>query len=789
MNRPTQVIQVNFIKGDTAKINATELVHGQVLFDTEAKVIYLDTLEDNDDPDSLIRVPYKSDSSVVVDRKPILADDETALNTWYYYQQNGIYDFSKFNSYTYLSVGELMTGGSPATVIPVDTYYATCNNLKTAEQFYILFDVVASIPLDRTHGEHYYLKFIDGYENVAIVYTYDPKSGVYTNKAIINCERYTPKEGEDDRLEGRTELAKMNNDMTRQSNLNTYISDVFSAPIDIPVGQYYLSDARGYYAFNLTTAIPCVTDKERYEYFSIIDMNGYHENAGGADPIPTKYGRMDIWKRDKSTGEVVLMDESLQIDIRFYVTPPTGFTNTWANVSPLGVWCQTMYYSPNNKKDYSVVEITIANGGDSESSETSVATNKMDKHNPIGDGSMIMNQAEGDSQFVGQYSTSLGYHSRAVGNQSIAVGYECQAYGDNSVAMGKSTKTMAKGAIALGADRNYDGAILPAKSVTVHSTITCADMRQLAETATPDAYKTTCYGLFKTYGVASTDYDDELETLGWVEGEIDPDFVDNLCDYMVTESGDDDGTTTVEVVDTIHGATASGIDSFACNVQTLADGWASIASGAQTEAYGMVSIATGMGNKTTGYVSIVGGTENEIKDSNYSVLLGANNSIENGQINFVYGYSNLVGMGVDRNDHLACNTVFGSSHTLYKSGLTAVKNNFVAGSSHSIDGADSCVVAGRNNSVPDAFSCVVLGKGLSTGDNTISGTVVVGQYNDPTKMVAGAKFIVGNGVSENSLETVFQAGGQTNVGDGCFIQIGETKITETQLKALLALLS
>lgn len=788
MNRPTEVTQVNFIKGDTTKINSTELIHGQILFDTESKTIYLDTLKDNDDPDSLIRVPYKSDSSVVVKEKPLLNNEGTALNTWYYYQTNGVYDFSKFNSYIYLSEGEILnSSGYPATVIAVDTYYTKCINLKTDKVFYLTIDVVAPIPLDRTNNEHYYVKYVLGDDNIAIIYTYDPKSGVYNNKAILACDIYEPDEGDSEVPEGRTLLAVLNNDMTRQSNLDMYQSDKFASIMDIPVGSYYYSDARGYYSFTLREEVPCVTNQDKYEYFSIIDMSDYHENAGGADPLPTKYGKMDVWVSNIATGEVTRMDVNNNIEVHFSVTPPAGFTNTWAQLTPLGIWCQTMYYSPSNKKDYSVIEITLTNGGDS--TATSNSTNKMDKHNPIGDGSMVMNQAEGDAQFVGQYSTSLGYHSRAVGNQSIAVGYECKAYGDNSVAMGKSTKTMAKGAIAMGADRYYNGAILPAKSVVVHATITCDDMRQLAETATPDAYKATCYGLFKAYGVASTDYDDELETLGWVEGEIDPDFVDNLCDYMVTESGDDDGTTTVEIADTIHGATASGIDSLACNVQTLADGWASIASGFQTEAYGMVSIATGVNNKTTGSGSIVGGESNEIKNSTYSVLLGNTNVIENGMSNLVYGYSNLVGMPSGDPQRLAYNTVFGSGHTLYKSGLVAVNNNFVAGSGHGIDGADSCVVAGKDNSIPAGYDCIVLGRGLSTGNNAISSTTIVGRYNDPTTMEANAKFIVGNGVTENSLENVFQVGGSTNVVGGCFIKIGNTKINETQLQALLALLS
>ena len=86
--------------------------------------------------------------------------------------------------------------------------------------------------------------------------------------------------------------------------------------------------------------------------------------------------------------------------------------------------------------------------------------------------------------------------------------------------------------------------------------------------------------------------------------------------------------------------------------------------------------------------------------------------------------------------------------------------------------------------------CIGVGNGLTftTANNQqVKEKAIFGKFNSPTDLPNGDVLQVGVGTSTSARANCFTTG--TNATDGDYIKIGDTKLTETQLQALLATLS
>ena len=116
--------------------------------------------------------------------------------------------------------------------------------------------------------------------------------------------------------------------------------------------------------------------------------------------------------------------------------------------------------------------------------------------------------------------------------------------------------------------------------------------------------------------------------------------------------------------------------------------------------------------------------------------------------------------------------------------------------SQQISEYSNCIIAGTGNSIGtythNYTNKFLLGRGLYIHQDNYSGNVadaapklIVGDYNSNTGADKHSYLIVGAGTSASARANCFAAG---NDGTNDYIYIGDTKITEAQLQALLALL-
>ena len=92
------------------------------------------------------------------------------------------------------------------------------------------------------------------------------------------------------------------------------------------------------------------------------------------------------------------------------------------------------------------------------------------------------------------------------------------------------------------------------------------------------------------------------------------------------------------------------------------------------------------------------------------------------------------------------------------------------------------------------INTIIVGDGLncstSINDQTFSNRAIFGQYNDTSGLSTtngqGDILMVGAGTSNSARANCFAAG---NDGTDDYIKVGDTKLTETQLQSLIALLA
>lgn len=83
-----------------------------------------------------------------------------------------------------------------------------------------------------------------------------------------------------------------------------------------------------------------------------------------------------------------------------------------------------------------------------------VASNKMDKVDPVGSGTFSFGRASGSD--VGANSIVLGQESIASAENSVAIGCESQASGDNAVSIGYNNNASGTSSVAIGEDNTAD---------------------------------------------------------------------------------------------------------------------------------------------------------------------------------------------------------------------------------------------------------------------------------------------------------------------------------------------
>lgn len=224
---------------------------------------------------------------------------------------------------------------------------------------------------------------------------------------------------------------------------------------------------------------------------------------------------------------------------------------------------------------------------------------------------------------------------------------------------------------------------------------------------------------------------------------------------------------------------------------------------------GQYGVALGYGNNIIGFCGVGIGDDNTVRGRR-AVSIGYNQQA-NAESCTAIGHGSIIAEGstysVSINGTLANKInyglgqmIFGSGNTIDTRAKDTTDRHGGSGQYNYIIGGDACTISGN------AHQCVVGGKantatgyrstvfGDSNNDGGYSHTTVLGRANAATgnyqtvvgtfaNPSANARFTVGNGTSTSNRANVFE------VYDDCSIRIGNTRVTEDQLKKLLALLN
>lgn len=233
----------------------------------------------------------------------------------------------------------------------------------------------------------------------------------------------------------------------------------------------------------------------------------------------------------------------------------------------------------------------------------------------------------------------------------------------------------------------------------------------------------------------------------------------NACNTIVTGARNDVGTSYINEAGATVTVNIGGDHIVGGADNTVVGGWNNIISGSNNTAIeGANNIVSGRDNKQTGLNSLLLGEKN-IATANRSIVAGLENTNVNGVNNLVVG-KNLSTSAKTYNTVIA-----GARNTVGSLDETG------DGGDHLVAGADN-VVSGWNNIVGGMCNTV-----------TSSNTLVVGEYN---RNSTNAKFMVGNGKSNTQRSNAFEVLSDKN--GNCSIKIGNTELTEAQLKKLIALI-
>lgn len=247
-------------------------------------------------------------------------------------------------------------------------------------------------------------------------------------------------------------------------------------------------------------------------------------------------------------------------------------------------------------------------------------------------------------------------------------------------------------------------------------------------------------------------------------------------------------------------AHAEGTANLASGKRSHAEGKGNISSGQCTHTEGSYNIAKGMHshaegnyNLTNGYASHIEGSYNYISEDSSSahaegtatkaLNVAAHSEGEqtcaSGRASHAEGTNNVAlgqashAEGINNSVNANYSYVGGSNNNISYTGDNINKVNFIHGENNKIINGSYNFGFGTNNEI--SFSgCTLLGDQLKTYQN---GQIIIGKYN---KQEPDAIFVVGTGSSEERVNSF-------SVWNGG-IKIGETILSEVQLKKLLALI-
>lgn len=189
---------------------------------------------------------------------------------------------------------------------------------------------------------------------------------------------------------------------------------------------------------------------------------------------------------------------------------------------------------------------------------------------------------------------------------------------------------------------------------------------------------------------------------------------------------------------------------------------------------GIINIEGGGNNLGAGYRQTLTNCENSLSTGYRNTAMGASNILMSGRENtvnsghymFITGRENTIKVG-----HTSGNPQNGSS--------------IVGGRYNSMEASDSIIGGGQYNKCYNDYAAVFGYRNTTSRQ----GQLVCGNWN---KANSQAYFVVGSGQSEAARKNCFAAGWYSDGAteeDRRVIWIGDTMLSEKQLKALLALLS
>lgn len=421
--------------------------------------------------------------------------------------------------------------------------------------------------------------------------------------------------------------------------------------------------------------------------------------------------------------------------------------------------------------------LTVANGNitHAEGARTIASDNGAHAEGYDTTASGFVSHAEGDHTVAsGMYSHAEGNYTVASGNSSHAEGHRAEAIGESSHAEGNSTT----------ATGNYSHA---------EGNGTSAEYAAHAE-----GTDTTASGLSshtEGYGTVSTHIAQHV--VGQYNA-IDPseNAYNERGTYIeiVGNGTADNARSNARTLDWQGNETLAG-NQRAKNIHAVTDDHVSISGEVKNSVimgdYATIQdankdiVAGDSDIKNTSH-SIVIGNGNAVDSASYAMIVGANNTIDNAENSLIKGYQNdtwavdsrIIGnknfIGVAGGD----SSIIGSQNTIFEN----APYNHITGFDNVINaGCDRSYIIGRNNIIPaNTYNSFVIGRS-NYGYND---AVIVGRYNEETP-IATDRFVVGAG-ENGSRRNSFASG---HDGSESYIRIGNTTITEAQLKALLALLA
>ena len=303
------------------------------------------------------------------------------------------------------------------------------------------------------------------------------------------------------------------------------------------------------------------------------------------------------------------------------------------------------------------------------------------------------NNSVASSESMGDYSTGMGYDTKASGFASVAMGRTNNASGTGSIAMGTQAKATGSGSLAFGNSVNSTNtnSIAMGNGTTASGTNAIALGNASYSTANSSVsmgFNNGAYGDYSTaLGNSNVAYGYSATAMG--NGT-------NASGFASTAMGHYSNVTLNSSYATAMGfyTTASSTASFASGFQTISGGYASTSMGNNTNASGYVSTALGNSTNASGYTATAMGN-GTIASGFASTAMGYNTT--------AFG-NNATAMGNNTNAYYEGSFVIGdspnSSSSLFSPNLNTFSSRFRNGyylytSSNLASGA---ILYGGNNS-------------------------------------------------------------------------------------------